>query len=216
MRIFFVGNSFTFFNDLPGMFRTLCREAGVEVETGEALKGGAYLHQFADPEHECGKRLKEAYSQGTWDVLVLQDQSKNPAVNPADFLRAAEILTKLPAGRIVFYSTWAYREGTALLNGTGMTYSEMLTKLDAAYQTAAERFDAARIPVGDGFAVMKEIAPDVPMYCEDNLHPLPTGTYLAACLLFKRLTGRKAAELTTPDGMDEETAAILRQTADRF
>ncbi len=36
MRIFFIGNSFTYFNDLPGMFRPLCQK------TGKVLVDAAY------------------------------------------------------------------------------------------------------------------------------------------------------------------------------
>lgn len=109
LNILFIGNSFTFVNDLPKMLETVAADAGVKIAASSVLKGGAYLHQFADPEHELGKRLAETYPTKNWDFIVLQDQSFNPARDPEDFLTSAEKLCKTMNGgaKFLFYSTWA-------------------------------------------------------------------------------------------------------------
>ena len=53
INILFVGNSYTFFNDMPhACFKKIAEEAGYSVTVTAVTKGGAYLYQYADPEHE--------------------------------------------------------------------------------------------------------------------------------------------------------------------
>lgn len=71
LNILFIGNSFTFVNDLPKMLETVAADAGIEIAATSVLKGGAYLHQFADLEHELGQRLCETYPTKKWDYIGL-------------------------------------------------------------------------------------------------------------------------------------------------
>ena len=47
VRILFVGNSYTYMNDLPDMFARLARAGGHTVETGMAAPGGWTLFAHA-------------------------------------------------------------------------------------------------------------------------------------------------------------------------
>ncbi len=218
LNILFIGNSFTFVNDLPKMLEIVAADAGVEIVTTSVLKGGAYLHQFADPEHELGQRLTETYSTQNWDYIVLQDQSFNPAGNPGDFLASAAKLCETMNGgaKFLFYSTWAYRDNTEKLSKTGMTYKEMLNALTASYQKAADAHHGIRVPVGNAFALSTAANPGIDLYTPDDYHPSPCGTYLAACLFYKAVTGDSPAALMTPDGVTAEQGAKLREIAVEF
>ena len=218
LNILFIGNSFTFVNDLPKMLETLASDAGDKLSTASVLKGGAYLHQFADPDHELGQRLANIYPTKNWDFIVLQDQSFNPANNPDDFLESVKKLCEQmnDGAKFLFYSTWAYRDQTEKLAKTGMTYSEMLDALTASYQKAAELHHGIRVPVGDAFALSTAEYPTIDLYTGDDYHPSPCGTYLAACLFYQAVTGKSPAELTVPDGISDEQGTALRAIAARF
>ena len=218
LNILFIGNSFTFVNDLPKMLETVAADAGVKIAASSVLKGGAYLHQFADPEHELGKRLAETYPTKNWDFIVLQDQSFNPARDPEDFLTSAEKLCKTMNGgaKFLFYSTWAYRDNTDKLATTDMTYTEMLTALTASYQKAADLLGGIRVPVGNAFAASTAAHPEIDLYTPDDYHPSPCGTYLAACLFYQAVTGNSSAALPTPDGATAEQGEKLRKIAVQF
>jgi hypothetical protein len=47
-RILFIGNSYTFANDLPGMFAGLAKAGGHNVETGMAAQGGWSLSDYVN------------------------------------------------------------------------------------------------------------------------------------------------------------------------
>ena len=42
-KVLFIGNSHTYFNDLPGIFKKLCRDKGKEVHVAMLCKGGMGL-----------------------------------------------------------------------------------------------------------------------------------------------------------------------------
>lgn len=210
MKVLFIGNSFTFVNDLPAMLEKLS-DGGITY--GKVLRGGAYLKWFADPEHDLGVQVREKAAE-KWDAVILQDQSFNPARDKDDCVNQTKILSGLfPETPVFMYQTWAYRDGSEKLKNTGLTYDEMKEKLYDAYRAAAESVNGRRVPVGYGFAEVKRIAPEVDLYTEDDYHPSPAGTYLAACLFYMALTGKSCEELPVINELDEDTAAILKAAA---
>lgn len=210
MKVLFIGNSFTFVNDLPAMLEAL---SGGEITYGKVLRGGAYLKWYADEAHELGVQVREKAKEA-WDAVILQDQSFNPAKDPEDCGNQTKILAELFPGTPVFmYQTWAYRDGSEKLAKTGLTYDQMKEKLYDAYEAAAQAVNGKRVPVGFGFAEVKKNAPHVDLYTEDDYHPSPAGTYLAACLFYEALTGKDCMALPGIDALDEETVKILKTAA---
>jgi len=218
LNILFLGNSFTNTNNLPHMLTKIAGSAGVEIFTASVLKGGAFLHNFTDPAHELSAQLAEVYPTRKWDYIVLQDHAFNPAKDPEDFLdSAATLCAQMQCGaQFLFYSTWPYRTNTAILDSIGLTYTAMLDGLTSSYQKAADTLGGIRVPVGNAFALSTQVNTDIDLYRPDDYHPSPCGTYLAACLFFKAITGRSAAELSVPEGVSAEDGKKLRIIADRF
>ena len=178
MRILMLGNSFTYFNDLPAILAAL---TGWEVVSH--TRGGAYLSEHLDPSCELGLKTLPALRDQRFDYVVMQGQSQEPFRVRAQFLEAARGLCPLirAAGATpVFYATWAYREGSEKLAETGLPYGEMLAKLTEGYEAAAKENDALLAPVGKTFADTRK---KLDLYVEDNYHPSQTGSLLAATVL---------------------------------
>ena len=216
MKVLFLGNSYTYFNDLPGMVQWLAEKAGLDVQTESVTRGGAYLHQFADPADELFVRWQKLYTEEEWDAVVLQNQSFHPVKDPESFRRAAMDVQALcrTGQKIVFYQTWAYKFGSEKLAGTGMTYGEMLSRMTASYAGAAEAVGGITVPVGQTFAEVRALHPEIELYNPDGSHPSPAGTYLAACLFLSRLTDRSPLYFAVPETVPAETGGILRCIAD--
>lgn len=213
--VLFIGNSFTYVNDLPGMLAALARQAGTALEVESVVRGGWYLNRFADPADPMGQRLRQVLPTRPWDFVVLQDQSFNPAGNRQDFLDAVAALTgMLRAGaQVLLYQTWAYAEGSEKLAATGLSYGQMRDQLRAAYQAAAEACGGVRVPVGDAFSLCHARHPELPLYLEDCYYLAPAGTYLAACLFFAHITQESPLALAAPEGMSAHQAGLLRAIA---
>ncbi len=171
MRIYFIGNSFTFFNDLPAMVA-----AELDCEVGRNLRGGAYLHQRLDETDELHAPLL-ADLQQPWNYVVLQDQSRGPYEQPEAYQHAVAELCRMAraaGAKPIIYETWAYRAGSEKLASTGLEYDAMQSALTAACRTAADANGALLAEVGQAFHQVTEN-----LYCDDDYHPNPLGTALA-------------------------------------
>ncbi len=69
-RVLFLGNSFTYVNDLPSTFAQLAESAGRPVQVAMVAGGGETLAQHA----ASSDSLDKIASQG-WTYVVLQEQS---------------------------------------------------------------------------------------------------------------------------------------------
>jgi len=210
MKVLFLGNSFTYYNDLPAMLEKL---SGGEITCGKVYISSAYLNWFTDESRELCAQVREKSTE-KWDALILQEQSLHPLLDPEDFRKQAVTLSELFPGTPVFmYQTWAYRDGSGKLADTGLTYDEMKEKLRDAYEAVTQAVGGIRVPVGYGFAEARRIAPHVDLYKEDDYHPSPAGTYIAACLFYMALTGKDCAALPGIDTLDIETVKLLKKAA---
>jgi hypothetical protein len=73
-RVLFIGNSYTYANDLPGMFTKLAKSGGHRVETDLLANGGWTLTDHVN----TSDTLRDLQAS-QWDYVVLQEQSEYPA-----------------------------------------------------------------------------------------------------------------------------------------
>ena len=177
--VLFVGNSFTFYHDMPAQVAAKLEEAGCPHQVESHTKGGWYLSRYADPEDKYGALLRQRHLNRHWDILVLQDQSFNPVDNFQDFLEGARKLQQLlKPDKLLLYQTWAYEDGTDKLNETGLSYEQMHLSLKQAYARVATELGGIVVAVGDRFAQYKLEHPEINLYKEDHFHPSLEGTEL--------------------------------------
>ena len=108
MRILMLGNSFTFYNDMPSMLAEL---TGAEVV--HHTRGGARLAEQLNPETQMGAKTLEALEKEAWDYVVLQEMSNGPITSRESFLNSvASLCEKIRAAGAtpILYATWAYRK----------------------------------------------------------------------------------------------------------
>ena len=175
LRVFFVGNSYTFVNDLPGVLAGLAEASrGRRILTGQYTPGGYTLEQ-----HVKDGKAMEGLKNENWDVVVLQEQSVLPVFQPArmyDGARKLHETIKSQAARTLFYLTWA-RKGQP----------QMQEGLNQAYLSIAKELHANIAPVGTAWQRAMKENPALELYMQDGSHPSPEGTYLAACVFYATL-----------------------------
>ena len=187
MRILMLGNSFTFFHDMP---QILAHLLGCEVVAH--TRGGAYLAAQLNPETQMGSETLKALREEKWDYVILQEQSNAPALKREAFQRSAKALCDLihqNGAKPLFYATWAYREGTEKLATTGMTYDELDKALYDSYHAAAEAGGALIADVGVAFRAVRE---QVDVYEADDYHPSAAGSVLAASVIARTIDADRA------------------------
>ena len=211
-NILFLGNSFTYFNDLPQLIQLIIDPQKKEYDLVSVTKGGATLLEFATPS-ERRERFIFKLERKKWDGLVLQDNGINPAVNLKETIEATRILTKDANCQTYFYQTWAYQEGSAKLASTNMKYEEFYQLLKDGYHAAAKECNGIVVPAGDGFRYLHHHYPDINLYRDDCYHPNILGSSLTALIFAKVLADIDIMNAWLPEEIDDKTKERLKEAA---
>ncbi len=146
-RILFIGNSYTYVNDLPGMFAALAASGKHPVETRTLAEGGWTL-----ADHVNDKNTLPTIQSKNWDYVVLQEQSEIPAIDSsrtAGMYPAARLLVRMieeTGATPLFFLTWAHQGGDPQF-GFG-DYDSMQNQTVVGYLTIARELGVPVAPVG--------------------------------------------------------------------
>ena len=58
MDILFIGNSFTYYNDMPAVFESIARMSDIDADVKSVAFGGYYLNQHIQPGSEARTMLE--------------------------------------------------------------------------------------------------------------------------------------------------------------
>ena len=187
LRVLFIGNSYTYYNSSPELFKALVLERFPEqnVETHLISQGGMTLE-----EHWKVEETINTIKSGNWDYVVLQEQSKLGMALIIDddihfgrtdlffeYARKFDAEIKKSGAKTVFFMTWSERNKP-----------EEQAILTHAYSTIANELDAILAPVG---LVWNNVRTNesINLYDMDGTHPSPAGSYLAATTIYATLFG---------------------------
>lgn len=204
LRVLFIGNSYTEYNDLPRVVRALGAASDAPIATEAILVGGATL---SDHWNRAG--VKEKITGGKLDAVVLQGQSLEALGGESGFDAYATRFgehTKSAGARAVWFATWA----RGPLAAPAMRGEAVANRIEQAYSKVALATGGQVARVGAAFHQAQIRLPNVALYVEDQSHPTREGTLLAACTIAHRLTG-KAPRLPHPAplGIPQATAEAL-------
>jgi hypothetical protein len=216
--VLFIGNSYTYVNDLPNTFRQLALSLGDTVNVAMSAPGGFTLQQ-----HAAYAPTLDAIASQPWDFVVLQEQSELGAL-PADATTTeddalqlmADIEANYECTYPVLYMTWGRENGDPQFcaNYPFMcTYAGMQQALRDNYVALANWNDAWTAPVGVAWKNARDTQPQIDLYATDGSHPSMAGTYLAACVFYCTFFQESCADATFNATLDLATAAILRGIA---
>lgn len=216
LRVLFVGNSYTYVNDLPAMLTTLAARSrpAVTLAVESVTVGGATLQSHWESTGAQG-RLREA----RWDAVVLQGQSVEPLWQPTVFGAYADrfgALATTVRARALWFATWARREGDGIYAEpfTGGTTAAMTARLESGYAMAQTRNGGALVRVGEAWRRALAARPALALHSDDGSHPSVAGTYLAACVFYGALVGGElSADSDVAAGVSAADAAALREIA---
>ena len=122
-----------------------------------------------------------------------------------------------PRAQVIFYMTWGHRNGCRRpvagyppIN----SYELMQARLVTSYLEMTYDNDAWCAPVGLAWRQVRAEHPDWDLYQPDNYHPSPTGSYLAANVIFTTIF-RKPYLTEVRAGLPAEQAGYLQHLAQR-
>ena len=203
MRVLFIGNSHTYFNDMPALFARFCRASGTETEVTMLSHSGKPL------EWHRSEYFEERFNllHGGYDFCVIQQQA-HPFPEPKQSGETIGYLTGLCAAAHtlpVLYMTWAEKacpENQKLMTET--------------YRQIAADTGARLAPVGEAWERVRSRHPEIELYWRDGMHASAYGSYLAAAVLFAAVTGKSprnlpdtAIDFSLESGLDLNNPAVL-------
>lgn len=182
-KFLFIGNSHTYFNDMPQLFARL-----YQAGTGERAEAVMLSHPGRTWEwHE-----KEAYElrynllYGGYDWCFLQ-QAAHPfpgeEITRTCGKRLIE-LCRLVGTRPVLVETWAKKEEP-----------EEQARMNRVYRELSKEQKCLLSPVGEIWQMVRTCCPEAELYFEDGAHASVYGDYLIACSHYCAITGNSVKRL---------------------
>jgi len=216
-NVLWLGNSYTYFHDLPKMVQQLAKGAGQTINYVQNTNGGWTLQK-----HASDKTTTDLIISGKWDVVILQEISQLPVFGEkqvcAQSVAAQKKLDALirkynPNAVIQFYETWG-RPGEA-------EFEQWQYWLTLRYKTFAcmASKPSRSAPVGEAFKRYGELfglEARTGLYEDNDHHASEQGAYLAACVHYLAIFGSDIGHIMASGyfgPLDADTAYNLQAAA---
>lgn len=219
-RVLFIGNSYTYSNDLPKMIADMATSTGDTLVYDSHTPGGYTFEQHASDATTLSK-----IDLGNWDYVVLQEQSQRPAfpitqvetqVFPYAKILNDRIKAKNLCGETIFYMTWGRKNGDATncpFYPPICLFTTMNDELRARYEIMADRNDAMLAPVAAVWRSVRTTKPTLELYVPDESHPSVAGTYVAACSFYATIFQNNPSTVSFTAGLAAADADLIRTAA---
>lgn len=186
VRVLFVGNSLTYYNEMPSMVRSLSAldPGGQELLVVQYTAPGWRLSSAS-----ADRGLLKLLGEVRWDEVVLQERSDESA----PFFDALSARASAVGARTVIFDLGR--------GGAG------------GYRQEARRLGARLAPVWDAWMTALERRPGLDLYGWDGHHPSRAGSFLMACVFYAVLTGRDPTGNAYTAGLESTDARFLQQIA---
>jgi PKD domain/Secretion system C-terminal sorting domain len=219
-KAMFLGNSYTYVNDLPSILQSLTL-AGGDTLIKDSNTPGGYTFQG----HSTNTTSLSLIQANDWDFAILQEQSQIPSfpqsqVQQDCYPYAAILNDNIKAHDsctvTVFYMTWGRKYGDASNCGgwpAVCTYAGMQYELRRSYLNLASQNNALVAPCGSAWWESIKRDSTLELYQGDFSHPAYTGSYLNACVFYATMYRRSPVGLNFYGSLTAATAQYLQQVA---
>lgn len=177
-HVLFVGNSLTYFNDLPGIVEALADSGGQPLlETGMVA-----IPDFSLEDHWADDRAATTIKKGSWHVVVLQQGPSAVEANRQlliQYTKAFDGLSRGIGAKSALYMVWPTSDR-----------QQDFDRSSESYRLAAQAVDGLLFRVGDAWREAWKRDSSLQLYAPDGLHPSLHGSYLAALVMYSALYER--------------------------
>ena len=199
-KVLFIGNSFTYYNDLDKVTEEIGKSIGVDITCDRVAIGAHKLIEFATDGDDGANQIAQKVNNNDYTHIIIQEQSTLPLSNYSQFLDGAtklvgQLKEKEPNAEIRLYQSWGYQNMVDAKYGN--TIAECENKVCDAYKKVGKALDLKIHYVGKAFTKWLNDNPDVsPYYSKDNKHPSFLGTYISGLMHVASLTGKNLSGVT--------------------
>ncbi|MFM6946189.1 MAG: DUF4886 domain-containing protein [Flavobacteriales bacterium] len=217
MRVLFIGNSYTHYNDMPKLLQQMATSKNLSVDIQMDAKSN---HTFEM--HAKRPELYQSIKKYKWDYVVIQGFSREMAQDTAvidslslPYIRQIldSIYTNNKCTNVFLYQTWAYKNGFQQDSlPINWDYQTMSDRIHYGYNYVANQLNLSIVPVGKVWETVRTNYPEIGLYQEDQQHPTLTGSYLTAACFYTALF-RTTPKVPFQANLDQKTASLLQDLA---
>jgi hypothetical protein len=197
LRVLFIGNSLTSINDLPGLVRKLGASDGLTIRTKMVALDDSSLEDHWNR----GEAAREI-GRGRWDFVVLQ---QGPSSLPA-----SRVMLRDYVGRFAGVIRAAGAKPAIYMVWPSLARKGDFDRVSESYRLAAADVDGVLLPAGDAWRARWSFDAGAALYAHDNFHPSSEGSWLAALVIYCRLSERPPTLLKLPKGFPARPDPLLR------
>lgn len=221
--VLFVGNSYTYGNNLTVLFDSISRAAG-DTFYVESISAGGYTTES----HVNNPNHINTILGTQWDYFIVQEQSQVPTIDfyfnnltlPNLTILDSYFKTANECSNVLMFMTWGRRFGGQQCDPGGNNcsvnfadFNHMQDTLRSRYLLAAEEIDAKVGPAGEAWRLALQDSAGLVLHTGDNSHPNLLGSYLAACTFYTSITGNPSNGISYTAGLSSADAAYLQSKA---
>ena len=184
VKVLFLGNSHTYYNDMPLLFQEICRDRGKEVEVRMIAQSGVTYRWHLN--HMIELRFELMY--GGYDFLVMQQAAHGAPPTKEETHRDGHEIAEMARrfGTVPIQTVpWAEKK-----------FPEHQAGMYEIFESFAEKENIRLNPVGRIFEEVSRSHPEINMYWTDGEHASPYGTYATALCAYAAIFGESVADVT--------------------
>lgn len=186
-KVLFIGNSLTYFHDIPLLFKQIANSKGKHVDVHSFTQGGAGL-----ADHIANPALFTKINSEMWDIVIIQPGSGEsggvtaPATQTAQLVQTIinAVKTQNPCARIYLYEI---SNGVRADNNVPnyASYQTTQTLIKNTITAIAHQVQIPFIPAGEAFRAHYTQHQDLLLHPRYNdIHQNLNGAYMVACTAF--------------------------------
>lgn len=222
LKILFLGNSYTAANNLTGIITDMCNSAGDSVTQITSSGGGQTLANHASP----GSPSMNEIASGSYDIVVLQEQSQIPSFTNAEvnayffpYVKYLDSCIKAanPCTKTLLYMTWGRKNGDDMNCANWppvCTYQGMDSLLRKRYLQAADSNNCMVSPAGAVWRYIRQRFPEIDLYEPDNSHPSFAGSYATAATFYSSIFKKSPSSFSINSPLPDSTVAKIKTAVD--
>ena len=205
LKVLFVGNSFTYYNESWNIFANIAASEGYRVTVDSVTSGGYTLEQMNNPQDKVGSILHKKLETNQYDIVVLQEHSTRPISQPSlffDSVRDLKIKIDQNGAKIILCERIGSESNTS--------YS-MFQKLIASHNAIAEELGIDVSHVGTALYDIYTNNSQIDIYGVDRAHPSKLGSYVIALTHYATIYGKSPIGINYKYFEDEVNQRIIEQ-----
>jgi hypothetical protein len=204
-RVLFIGNSMTYFNNMPNTFRDISNNLGKKVKVAMYAPGGTgFVNHVSDP-------AVYAMFRQSWDVVVLQPGTNESAGT------SASVNTTIARGKVLMDSIKKYSACARIYlyqipysvpsPSTWSSYFSVQTMFRDSVGKMADSMKVQMIAAGECARAYYRRHQNFALHTTYNdIHPGPLGSYLVACAAYVSVFQDSVKSCTEYAGIHQDSA----------